>query len=306
MYTGTAILKNKPLAVPPATSLLLDTYTGAAAAYSIRLLRTAYTGDAMNIIRASDSTATNIGFDGDGLLDTAAIASFCSGTTCRVFSWYDQSGNGLDFGTLGVNLSRPIIYEAGAVITQNGLPSLKFPTAGNYSGLAKFTNTSYINNGNQAEIFVVASNANTTAANPFNYSRIVGLRNASSEDYNTTNQFVGIWAINSPFNTKVISGQNNTWIYSADTAFTINTQYLINYGKNGTDGFTSLNDLTPATGTISAGNLAATRLQYGYDKVNGSDGGYKGSTQEVIVWNSEQSANRAGIKTNINTYYTIY
>jgi hypothetical protein len=35
---------------------LLDTYSGAAAAYSLRLLRSAYTGDAIRVRRASDNT----------------------------------------------------------------------------------------------------------------------------------------------------------------------------------------------------------------------------------------------------------
>jgi hypothetical protein len=59
------------------TPLLLDTYTGAGGAYSVRLLRTAYTGDAMRIREDSGNTETDIGFDSNGDLDTAAIKSFC-------------------------------------------------------------------------------------------------------------------------------------------------------------------------------------------------------------------------------------
>jgi hypothetical protein len=48
----------------------------------------------MTIRRASDSTTTTIGFDGSGNIDEAAITTFCTGTTCTVSSWIDQSGNG--------------------------------------------------------------------------------------------------------------------------------------------------------------------------------------------------------------------
>jgi hypothetical protein len=33
---------------------------------------------------------------------------------------------------------------------------------------------------------------------------------------------------------------------------------------------------------------------------------YDGTRQEIIFWKADQSANRAGIQTNINSYYGIY
>ena len=51
MYTATSAFKNKPVAASaaPGTPLLLDTYTGAEGAWSIRKLRTAYSGDSIRI-----------------------------------------------------------------------------------------------------------------------------------------------------------------------------------------------------------------------------------------------------------------
>ena len=34
--------------------------------------------------------------------------------------------------------------------------------------------------------------------------------------------------------------------------------------------------------------------------------GYTAPMQEFVLWTSEQSANRTGIETNINTFYSIY
>ena len=80
--------------ITPSTYLLDQSYgSGAAAAYSTRQLRNAQT-DCMTIRRASDTTTTTIGFDGSGNIDEAAITTFCTGTTCTVSSWKDQSGNG--------------------------------------------------------------------------------------------------------------------------------------------------------------------------------------------------------------------
>ena len=48
---------------------LLDLYPSAAAAYSVRKLRAAYTGNAIRVRRSSDNTEQNIGFDATGNLD---------------------------------------------------------------------------------------------------------------------------------------------------------------------------------------------------------------------------------------------
>lgn len=106
---------------------LLDTIQNASLAYSMRRLLSTYTGECMNIKRASDNTTTDIGFVGD-TCDIAAINTFCSGTTCWVVTWYDQSGNGRD--AYGMNHASttdnlPIIYESGSVTKLNGRVAIK-------------------------------------------------------------------------------------------------------------------------------------------------------------------------------------
>ena len=71
---------------------LLDTYTGAAAAYSVRRLSSTYTGSAMKVRRSSDDALQDIGFDGSGNLDTSALLSFVGGGDGHVTRWYSQSG----------------------------------------------------------------------------------------------------------------------------------------------------------------------------------------------------------------------
>jgi hypothetical protein len=93
---------------------LLDTYSGAAAAYSLRLLRSAYTGDAIRVRRASDNTEQDIGFV-DNELDTSALTTFCSGTDGFVETWYDQSGNGND-ATQATATNQPQIVNGGTYL----------------------------------------------------------------------------------------------------------------------------------------------------------------------------------------------
>jgi len=65
---------------------LLDEYPGAAAAYSFRKLRTAYTGSVIRVRRSSDNTEQDIGFSGENL-NTSSLTSFCSGTDGFVTTW---------------------------------------------------------------------------------------------------------------------------------------------------------------------------------------------------------------------------
>jgi len=63
------------------------------------------------------------------------------------------------------------------------------------------------------------------------------------------------------------------------------------------------------TGTSTSGdpNPSGTGTRIGANK-NGVtvNGQYDGNIQEIVVFNTDQSANRTGIETNINDTYTIY
>ena len=106
------------------SQLLLDLYPNAAAAYSVRKLRTAYTGNAIRVRRSSDNAESDIGFSGDNI-DTATLTSFCSGTNGFVTTWYDQSGNGRN-ATQTTAGNQPQIVSSGSVILENGKPALQF------------------------------------------------------------------------------------------------------------------------------------------------------------------------------------
>ena len=117
-----------PVAEQPASSsdLLLDTYTGAAAAYSVRKLDKDYTGNCMKVRRDSDDAEADIGFDGSGGVDQSAIATHCGASNGFVSVWYDMSGNANN-ATQATSGSQPQIYNGTAVITANGKPILTNP-----------------------------------------------------------------------------------------------------------------------------------------------------------------------------------
>lgn len=86
----------------------IDALTAPTACYSWRRLRTAYTANkAVNVVRASDSATTDIGFLADGQPDTATLTTFLNATTGKVVTWYDQCG-ARDM-TQGTDASRPVV-----------------------------------------------------------------------------------------------------------------------------------------------------------------------------------------------------
>ena len=112
-----------PLSVViPTISALLDSYSGAAAAYSLRKLKSSYTGSAIRVRRSSDNTELNIGFDSDGNLDTYSLSAFVGTGNGFVSIWYDQSGSYNLIQTTAAN--QPSIVLSGAINTQNGKPIL--------------------------------------------------------------------------------------------------------------------------------------------------------------------------------------
>lgn len=112
--------------------------TGAAGAYSTRLLRSGYAGAALNVRRASDNAQADVSFDGTGNVSatstvtitnagtsgllvgaTLSFGSFYSGTTVYVTTWYDQSGNSRNI-TQATTSIQPTIVNAGSPVTISG------------------------------------------------------------------------------------------------------------------------------------------------------------------------------------------
>jgi hypothetical protein len=112
--TNTTTSTPTPTATP--VPLLLDTYPSLVA-YSLRKLRTAYTGSAIRVRRTSDNTEQDIGFV-NNQLDTSALSSFVGSSTGRITRWYNQGSSG------GVNNfiqssagSQPFIVNSGVTYT---------------------------------------------------------------------------------------------------------------------------------------------------------------------------------------------
>jgi hypothetical protein len=111
-----------------AVALLLDVYTNAYGAYSVRRLRTAYSGPCLRIREDGGDTEIDIPFNGNSI-DQAAIISHCGANNGYVTTWYDQSGNEKNI-TQSTAANQPLIFNGSAVSTDdNGNVQLEFDGA---------------------------------------------------------------------------------------------------------------------------------------------------------------------------------
>jgi hypothetical protein len=254
---------------------LLDEYSGAAAAYSLRQLSSTST-NAIRVRRLSDNTETNIGFV-DNELDTSTLSTFCSGTNGFVTTWYDQSGNGNDV-TQSTASNQPKIYDSvSGVIEDNGKPSVQFDGSNDSFDMASAITTSIYSN------FAVIKKQITNSV-----GLTIGLNNGMS---------IGAWS-----DGNIYENNGSSFVYTPYTNDTNQNLFsVIKSGNNSSDFSANQNGVTlpPFTGS---GFNSISFIYIGTRNVNWFDG----NIQEIVIYTSDESSNRTGIETNINDFYSIY
>jgi hypothetical protein len=103
------------------------------AAFSFRLLTSAYTGPCIRVRRSSDNALMDIGFSA-GWLDVAALLAFVGAGSGYVVTFYDQSGRGRHITQTTAAAQRRIV-NAGVLESFGGRPALA-GGAGQYYGSA--------------------------------------------------------------------------------------------------------------------------------------------------------------------------
>jgi hypothetical protein len=269
------------LTVTASATLLLDLYPDAAAAYSLRKLRTAYAGSAIRVRRSSDNTEQDIGFTALNVLDEAALTTFCGVGNGFVTTWYDQSGNARN-ATQATAANQPRIVNSGVVELQIDKPALRFILANQ-----QFLRTSTFNLNTPINSFSVFK---YTFLNGFVFdgvsvnrhriytstTTIMTLFGSDGKDNLTYNDASGV--INKNYLSDfLMAGANTRWQLNN------NTELLASWNNGSTDGVT----FGKAGGTISTFF-------------------YTGFISEYILYPNNQNTNSINIKSNINTHYAIY
>lgn len=114
------------LAPQSSDSLLLDQYPDAYAAYSLRKLRSDYSGPCVRVRRMSDDAEKDFGFDSDGWVDVSAIESWLGSADGRVVRLYAQVAGTPDLVEDYYSAS-PLIAGGGIVETDEaGHPTIRF------------------------------------------------------------------------------------------------------------------------------------------------------------------------------------
>ena len=252
--------------------LLLDLYPNASAAFSFRKLRTAYTGFCIRVASSALGNPTaDIGFVSD-VLDTAALLTFAGLNTCRIMTWYDQSGNGNN-ATQSIFTDAAIIVNAGTLVTDGG----KVAINGNKFLLL---NSAIVPNTSYAGFSVMSRTIANAQITSFSGGGVPIISLAQIDgnmyNYNKVNE--------------IRYGFPNTGRFLFTTLNFANAQsaYLNNV----------IQPLVVGT-AVGGGNFI---------QVMGWNGGqfFNGKAQEFILYNFDQTANNSTINTNINTYYSIY
>ena len=268
---GTSVNRGGFVSADP---LLLDTYPGASAAYSLRSISSTYSGNAIRVRRASDNAELDIGFS-SGSVDTSAIATHCGSNDGFVTTWYDQSGNARN-ATQSNSSLQPKIYDGtDGVVTENGKPA--FNLTADRLGLGSFK--------------LGDPDFHATIVANFTFSSATGLFG----DYVGNNDFVGWtgskWRVRpygSDFGSTKPSGQSLIQVFGTQS--------------NGV-GVYSNNVLLGSTSNASASSEFHLEDIF---TIGGGTWAANGTAQEYIFYPSDQTANRADIDSAINTFYSIF
>jgi hypothetical protein len=260
--------------------LLLDTYSGAAAAYSLRSLSLAYGGSVVRVRRSSDNTEQD--FTAAQVTD-GTLTTFCGAGNGFVTTWYDQSGNNRDLAQ-ATNANQIRIVNSGVVESDGGKPALRTPSG--YLTLSRAWGLAPTN----PRLFLVRNITGGVTSNysghwvdignqgPLNNHTLSGLYN---DYFNTARPGYG------PDPNSLVLGTRclETFVYSSGTGTVrINGQSL------GSNAFTLI---TPTNLLVGGSNSDAA-------------GPAIGSIQELVIYNTGTGIDEAAVESNLNAHYSIY
>jgi len=279
------IIRANAYYTPLSQPLLLDVYTEAAAAYSLRKLRTAYTGNCIRLRRTGDNVEQDIGFV-NNYIDTVALKNFIGSASGFITTWYDQAGSNNATQTTAAN--QPNIVTSGSIRYQNGFVTI-FTTSVNTQD---FLTASRVLTNDEFSIYGVAwlSSVQTSA---------ILAQHTGVTDIGRTSFLATTGSNGSVF-------FNNGTSYSAVTTNTYATNTLSLFESESDNiGTTTIKINGSGTGTISGQTWTPLNTSTSFGAFGNSGSGLTGGFSEIIIYSTKQN-NAAGIRSNINSFYGIY
>ena len=272
----------------------------AAAAYSLRKVKSDYTGYAVRIRRTVNNTEVNVAFDSEDKVSLSSTILQITGSTnattlgefltedsvnynAFVHTWYDQAGS--NHAVQSTSANQPQIADTGALLADG----LLFDDSNDFLQSSTQVLTGTTNN----SIYCV-------------------VKTLSDNGYIAGSAGTGVGMSIYAGTTKFILSNNNTAGASTqDNISMVNNQTVL-ISANFDDGTTDSLHLNSyangyANGSSSYSITAGTKFTIGArDGSTAEAVMYKGSIQEIIAYDSFQGANRFKIESNINNYYGLY
>ena len=257
------------------TGLLAD-YPGASAAYSLRNLIDTTT-NVVRVRRSSDNTEQD--FTSTEITD-GTLTTFTGANDGFVTTWYDQSTNSNNL-VQATAINQPKLVDSGVVILSNNKPTVSFNQ--------NYLNQTFDLNPLEVEHFLVVkinSYPPTTEADTglYNYGDSGSMHYSWTDgkiydDFGATSRKT----VGTPPETLAKLNLYNVLSKSSEWSARLNSTEFFTTSSN-TVGFPS-------------------NQKFGKHSLNYN---LAGNVSEFIIYPTDQSANRTGIETNINTEYTIY
>ena len=198
-----------------------------------------------------------------------------------VETWYDQSGNGND-ATQSVAEGQPKIVDGGTLVTTNGNPTVDF-----YDNC--FLDTDAFLDGSAHSSFAAINNQGATSTRKLFYTKAEFPNKGFTWNYRG-DQSVGQYDLvsyNGIVNSLTFSNSTSPLHYVSSLLINSTKEVFI----NGNSVATSSDSFVADDETLGIGSL---NFGTGFD------------IQELIIYPSDQTANRPAIETNINNHYSIY
>jgi hypothetical protein len=226
----------------------------------------ALNGNGDNVVRVRRSSDNSEQDFTAAEVSNGTLESFCGVGDGFVETWYDQSGNGND-ATQSVAGSQPKIVSNGSLVTGG----IVFDTG---KTLAK----TGLSISSPLNTFVVST------ADTEHNGAILKLSN-SSQQYRTSRKLLL---------------QYPDLLLTDSNVYTVGEQNLQSFQFVAGTSVGFFNGTQVLSGTTAGETVTEFRLG------NTGSFGLDGKINEAIIYNSDQSANRSGIETNINDHYNIY
>jgi hypothetical protein len=296
---------------------LLDDYPNAAAAYSLRKLKSSYTGNAIRVrIDSTGNAETDIGFDGNGELDTVALKNHCRNNSCMVTTWYSQGDSDAVNFTQTTAASQPRIMTTGTIERRSGKPTIRFDVSGTSDFMDVESSTvkfNYLHKAGQAAVFMtfqagVNTNPGAQYAILDNESFTALTSHGFSLVYNDGTLNNAIRSASTRSASPATSVQSPADFFAADTLALL-TNLLNNSTATAADRnilyYNGGNEkkLNTSTATASVQN-ATFNFRLGR-RAGGTDFNLNGFVSELILYPTDQTSNRTGIETNIINYFGL-